>query len=101
LVWEDAQHLYAEAELPGVSKDDLELVVLDGKLHIIATRQPPSEERRYWHNERKYGRFERVLYLPEAIDAETINAELRDGVLTVTLSKKPEAQPKRIAVKTS
>jgi HSP20 family protein len=98
-VWEDGNHVYVEAELPGVSKDDLELTVLNGQLHLAAVRKLPEEQRQYWHNERRFGRFERVIYLSETIDPDTIQAELHDGILCVTLSKKPEAQPKRISVK--
>lgn len=98
-LWEDDRHLYLEVEMPGVCKDDLELTVRDGSLRIAGERKAPEGDRKYWYNERRYGRFERVVSLPEAVDRDSIEAELHDGILRVTLTKKPEAQPKRISVK--
>jgi HSP20 family protein len=99
--WEDEGHLYLEVDLPGVKNEDIELVLDDGKLHLRCQRKAPEGDRKYGYNNRRYGEFERVLSLPETIDAENIAAEMHDGVLYVTLSKLPQAQPKRIAVKTA
>jgi Hsp20/alpha crystallin family len=56
-------------------------------------------ERTNWHNERGYGKVSRTVTLPETGDPETIEAELNNGVLHVTISKLPQAQPKRIDVR--
>jgi HSP20 family protein len=98
-LWEDEKQLRLEMELPGVRKEDVDLTVHQGNLRISAERKGTEEERRYWYNERRFGRLERVIPLPEAVDASHIDAELRDGVLHVTLAKKPEAQPMKISVK--
>lgn len=98
-LWEDDEHLYLEVEVPGVFQDDLELTVHQGTLRISGERKAPEADRESWYNERRYGRFERVISLPEAVAADSIKAELHDGILHVTLTKKPEAQPKRIPVK--
>jgi len=100
-VWEDDQHLYVELDLPGFDREDVELTFDKGRLHIAAERKAPEGERNYLHRERGYGRVERVLSLPETIDPENVDAELRGGVLYLKLSKKPEAQPRRIEVKGS
>jgi len=97
-LWEEGDRVYIEFEFPGVKKEDLEVVVQNGKLTIAGERKPAQGQRNYWHNERRYGRFERVFTLPETIDAESIKAELNGGLLLVTLAKRPEAQPKRIDV---
>jgi HSP20 family protein len=68
-------------------------------LRITAAKNAPDGERKYWREERTYGQFERRFSLPEAVNPEGIEAELDDGVLHLTLVKKPEAQPKKIAVR--
>jgi HSP20 family protein len=99
-IWEDNQSVYIEAEIPGAKIDDVELVFHDGSLRLAYERQAPEGERNYWLNERGYGRFERVIRLPETVDENSIQAHLDAGVLRVTLGKKPELQPKKITVQT-
>jgi HSP20 family protein len=98
-MWEDADKVFVELELPGVSKDTLDLTVHNGIMRISGERKVPEGDRNYWVNERVYGPFERTIALPEDVDAETIDAQLTEGVLRIALSKKPEAQPKKITVK--
>ena len=100
-VWESEGHYHLELEMPGVSLDDVEITFDKGVLKIAAERKAPEEERNYWHQERSYGRVERSLQLPELADAESIDAQLADGLLTVAIAKLPEAQPKRINVRGS
>lgn len=97
--WEDDQHFYVEVELPGVTKDDFEVVVHEGKLRISGQRKAPEGERNYWRNERFYGSFDRTIALPETADWDTIDAQLTNGVLKITLNKRAEAQPRRVEVK--
>jgi len=99
-MWEDDDHLFVEAELPGVAEQDVEITVHNGMLFIRGERTP-VEGRRYLYNGRSFGRFERVVTLPEAVDTEGVQATLSDGVLRVELPKSPEARPRRIAIKTS
>lgn len=98
-IWDDEQHVYVEVEVPGMSQDDLEVVVQDGYLRIRGERKMPQGERNYWYNERTMGRFERVISLPDVIDADSIEAQVRDGILAVTLQKTPGAQPRKVAIK--
>jgi HSP20 family protein len=98
-LWEGEEHFHIELEVPGVKHDDIELTFEKGVLRIAAERKPAEEKRKYWHQERRYGRVERYVSLPESVDPDSIEAELREGVLHVTLAKKPEAQPKKIGVK--
>lgn len=100
-IWEDDEHVFLEIEVPGVAAGDLDLTVQNGALRISAERKTPEGERNYWHNERVYGRFDRVISLPDVVDPDTIDAEMHNGVLCVKLSKKPEAQPKKVTVKAS
>jgi HSP20 family protein len=98
--WEDEGHVYLEIELPGVKGEHLELVAYDGTLRLKGERKAPDAERKYRYNNRRFGKFERLISLPETVDAGNVTAEMRDGVLYVKLAKLPEAQPKRIAVQT-
>jgi HSP20 family protein len=100
-VWEDNDHAYVELELPGVNKEDLDITVEQRRLTIGAERKAPEGERRYWCNERRYGRFERAFQLPEVVDTESIKADLVAGVLTLTLSKKAAAQPRKIEIQSN
>jgi HSP20 family protein len=97
-LWDDGKHVGVEVELPGVTHEDIDLSFHERYLHIVAERKAPDSPREYWYDERRYGRIERNVNLPDAVDADSINAELHDGVLQVTLAKKPEAQAKQITV---
>jgi len=99
-MWEDDDHIGIEAELPGVSEQDMDITVHNGMLFIRGERKP-EEGRRYLYNGRACGRFERVITLPEAVDTEHVHATLKDGVLCINLTKSPEAKPRKIAIETS
>jgi len=98
-IWDDEQHVYVEVEVPGLCRDDLEVVVHQGILRIWGERKAAEDSRNYWYNERSFGRFERLITLPDVVDSDTIDAEIRDGILSVKLRKRPEAQPKKVAIK--
>jgi HSP20 family protein len=99
-MWEDDEHIYVEADLPGLTEQDVDITVHRGKLFIRGERRP-EQGRTYLYDGRGYGRFERVITLPEAVAADDVRADLKDGVLWLALPKSPEAKPKRIALKTS
>ena len=88
------------ADLPGIKEKDIEISLTGSRLTITGKRE---EERRdegdtYFTCERSYGAFTRSFTLPVGADAEHVDAEMRDGVLTLNVQKKPEMQPKRIEV---
>ena len=89
-----------KADLPGVQDKDLEINVTGNTLTISGQRQEErfDESDRYYTVERSYGQFARTLTLPEGADLEHVNAELKDGVLTVGIPKRPEVQPRRISI---
>lgn len=99
-VWEDDDHVWIEAELPGVAEKDLELTVHKGTLFVRGERKA-TEGRRYLYDRRTYGRFEHVVKLPEAINPESVQATLKDGVLQIELAKAVEAKPKKIEIKSA
>jgi HSP20 family protein len=99
-IWQDENHIYVEAELPGVSEKDLEITVHKGVLTIKGERSA-EEGRVYLYNGRSFGRFERAVTLPENVDSDQVEATLTNGVLRVVLPKHPEARPKKITLKGS
>ena len=99
-LWEEEGRWCLEVELPGVKQDDVEVTLEKNSLRIAAQRNAP-EDRKYFHQERVYGRIERLITLPETVNPDSIEAELKDGVLYLQLAKRPESQPRRIAVKTN
>jgi HSP20 family protein len=100
-IWEADNNFHIEIDAPGVAREGIELTFEKGTLQITLERKAPEGERTNWHNERGYGKVSRTVTLPETVDPETIAAELNNGVLHVTISKVPQAQPKRIDVKVS
>lgn len=89
-----------EAELPGVSEDELELIV-EGKeitLKVNPKKTETSAENKFYRKERFAGARSRVLRLPVQLDTEKVEANLKDGVLTVQLAKAETAKAKKIQV---
>ncbi|WP_168221771.1 Hsp20/alpha crystallin family protein [Aquisphaera giovannonii] len=99
-LWADEEDLYIEVDTPGVEEKDVELTVHGDVLTIKAGRAEP-EGRKYLFNGRAFGRFERTLRLPEAVDSEKVDATLSGGVLRLTLPRKAEARPRKITLKGS
>jgi HSP20 family protein len=90
-----------KADVPGIAEKDIEITLTGNRLAISGKREAEHQEKNetYFAYERSYGTFTRAFTLPEGIDAENVKAELAAGVLTVTLKKKPEAQPRHVAIK--
>ena len=87
------------AEFPGLEKDEIDISVNEGRLSISGERAFPEEKDTKRHRvERWYGKFYSSFQLPKSADAEKISANLKNGVLTVTLPKKEEAKPRQIPV---
>jgi HSP20 family protein len=99
-LWQDEDSIHVEADLPGVSDEDVEVTVHKGVLSIRGERKA-EEGRRYLYNGRTWGRFERAITLPDAVNAAEVQADLKDGVLRLTLPKSPETKPRKITLKSS
>ncbi len=88
-------------DLPGVSESDLDIAVHNNILTVSGSRQ--AEERKegesYALYERQYGSFSRSFSLPDTADGDRVEAKLDAGVLTLTIWKKAEAKPRKIALK--
>jgi HSP20 family protein len=90
-------------DLPGVKEDNIEISFSGNRLTISGEIQDErrDENDRYHAFERIYGRFSRSFMLPDGVDPDKIKAELREGVLQVTIPKQPGVQAKRIPVEVS
>jgi HSP20 family protein len=100
-VKETNEEFVVRADLPGVEEKDVDVSLHNGVLSISGTRT--SEQRKegeaYYVHERQYGAFSRSFALPDSADAEKVTASLATGVLTVTIGKRAQAQPRKIAFK--
>ncbi len=95
--------LEIKADLPGVKQEDIQLLMDDGNLRLQAERRKDTtvEEKGFRRIERSYGRFERVIPLPDGVDSEAITANYRDGVLELSVplpAAEPKPQPKKIEI---
>ncbi len=102
-VSEDEKSFRVEAMVPGLSEDDITVEVQGDVLSISGEYRSKREEEdkdRTWHMiEQRYGRFERCIRLPAEIDRDRVEAEMENGVLTITLPKTQPSPLHRIAVK--
>lgn len=90
------------ADLPGIQEDNIQIRLENDYLTIeaeIPEQVVEKKEAKALIRERRYGKFMRRIQLPQPIDGEQVVAEFENGVLSLTLPKVPEVQPKLIAVK--
>jgi HSP20 family protein len=100
-IFETANHdLVVRAELPGMTREDIEVVVENSTLVLKGEKKFDAEvkDEQYRRIERAYGTFHRSFTLPNTVDANRIGAEFKNGVLTVTLPFREEAKPRTINV---
>ncbi len=99
-VYDEGDKIVVKAELPGVDKNDLEIVVKDNELIIKGEKKKEEEvkEENYYYSERTFGKFVRSIRLPVEIKADEVKARFKNGVLEIELPKVEEARPKEIKV---
>jgi len=98
---ETNEEILVVADLPGVKKEDLELNLAGTLLTIKGSKrmEQNSDKRRIFRKETWTGSFARTIDLPANIDNEKVDAELKDGVLTLRISKREEAKTKTISIR--
>lgn len=97
---EEDDAFYVDAEVPGVAAEDIKVDVEKNVLTISGERKVEREETEdnYRRVERQYGSFSRSFTLPETVNADSIHADLKNGVLTLRLPKKEAPKPRAIPV---
>ena len=92
-----------EAELPGLTKDDVHIEIEDNVITLRGERKHEKEttEKGFRHIERRYGHFTRSFEVVNGFDGDKVAATLDNGILHVTLPKREEAKPKKIEVNVS
>jgi HSP20 family protein len=97
-VLENADGYTLEVEMPGVSKENLEMWVENNELTILGRRAMPSIEGTLIHRESRQENFRRAFELDPSIDAGKISAKIEQGVVTLTLPKAEQVKPRKITV---
>ena len=97
-VLENADGYTLEVEMPGVSKENLEMWVENNELTIVGRRSMPAVEGTLIHRESRPESFRRTFELDPSIDAEKISAKIEQGVVTLTLPKAEQVKPRKITV---
>lgn len=98
---ESENEITVKAELPGVEAGEVNVEVVGSMLTIRGEKKQEKEEKRggYHYVERQYGSFNRSIQLPTTVDQDQVAATFKNGVLTITMPKRPDAKAKRITVK--
>jgi HSP20 family protein len=94
-------NLIVRADLPGLTKDDIDIQIEDDVLVISGERSDETRDERddFYRSERTYGRFFRAIQLPDGVDTDKIDATFKDGVLEVTIPAPKVTTPKNRQVK--
>ncbi|MEI8135488.1 MAG: Hsp20/alpha crystallin family protein [bacterium] len=97
---QDAKHIYLHAELPGLTKEDVQLTVSDGTLTLKGEKkqEEKSEDKNYLRIERRYGQFMRQFTLPENVIESEVHAQFTNGVLDITIPKSEPTKPQERVV---
>lgn len=101
-IWEEGELLKVEVEIPGVKLEDVEVSFDKGELTIKGEKKVELKESATLHRrERLAGSFTRTMTIPWEIKADEVTADLKDGILTISLPKAEAAKPRKVAVKYS
>ena len=98
-LYEKEDTVVIKTVIPGVKAEDIKLELVNTSLVIEGERKSDLEDKPYIRKEREFGKFKKSIKLPYQVDREKINADLKDGILTITLEKSEDAKPKKIEIK--
>ena len=89
-----------KADLPGLNEEDLNVSVTGHQLTISGRREQERRDEgdQYFAVERSSGSFARTFSLPDVVDPDAVKADLKNGVLTLEIPKRPEAQPRKVNI---
>ena len=97
-IYETKDGYILEAEMPGVTKDGLEITLEENEITIVGHRQPETLKADVLYRESRAADYRRVFELDPAIDSAKISAKMEQGVLTLTLPKTEKVKPRKIAI---
>lgn len=97
---EEDERFVLVADIPGVSRDDVEVTLEDGVLTIRGERRAETEETRegFHRKERVHGSFMRQFSLPDTVNTDSISASVTDGVLEIGIPKQAKPEPRKISI---
>jgi len=98
---ENDEEISIKADLPGLDEKDIEVQLSDNVLTIKGEKKEEKEDqgKDYYHVERTYGAFHRIIPLHASVDEKKVAAQFKNGVLTISLSKAAQTKSKKIAIK--
>ena len=98
---ETEQAYLVALEMPGLKEDEIQVQMQDGQLVVSAERRDERQDQgRTWHRiEQRFGKMSRTIALPKGTAPDSVQAAYKNGILTLTVPKAPEAKPTRIQVK--
>ncbi len=103
-VVETEEEIRCTLELPGLKPEDIDVTVENNVLTVSGEKKyeqtQGDESKGTYHQERRYGRFDRSFILPRNVDATQVNANYEQGVLTIVLPKTEESRPRRVQIQT-
>ena len=97
-VIDSAEELLVIVNVPGMEQKDVELSIASNILTIKGEKKQPEQKRRVMRDDIWTGTFQRTLSLPNTVDTEKVRADLKDGVLRISIGKRAEVKPRQIAV---
>jgi HSP20 family protein len=101
-LYDEGNRLVLDAEVPGLSEQDIQLSLNQNVLSISGERKVEAPQDYAIHRQERVAiKFARSFALPCQVDTEKVSAQVKDGVLTVTMEKTKEAQPRQITIKAS
>ena len=87
-----------KALVPGMEPEDIDMQIIEDNLLVSGGKKADYADKTYIRKERRFGEFKRSVKLPYRVNAETVKADLINGVLTITMQKSEEAKPKKIEI---
>ena len=103
-VRENDKEVHVQVELPGMDEKDVEILLTENSLTLKGEKKEEKEDKGkdYYHVERSYGSFQRVIPLPEGMDTQKAEAKFKKGILSISLPKleQPKVKAKKIEIKT-
>jgi HSP20 family protein len=83
---------------PGAAIEDIHLQLIDNRLHIEVEKKKDQGDKNYVREERTFGKFSKSIKMPYKVDADSIDASLKNGILSVAMAKSEDAKPKKIEI---